>query len=120
MKLAVVTIIMATSIVLASGAIAQTPQDDRRMLPSRSIQLTVQQEYVIRENVKDMHVNQDARTSGIRVGERLPSNIETHDFPLIVVEKVPKVEMYKFFITENEIVLVGPQKEIADLIKLVQ
>jgi hypothetical protein len=40
-----------------------------------------------------------------------------HDFPPLVVEKVPKVKIYKFFITENQIVLVNPQKEIADMIK---
>jgi hypothetical protein len=41
-----------------------------------------------------------------------------HDFTSFVVDKVPKVKANKFFITENQIVLVGPQKEIADIIRL--
>jgi len=44
------------------------------------------------------------------IGNKVPSDIGLHDFP-------PLVKTYKFFITENQIVLVSPQKEIADIIK---
>jgi hypothetical protein len=81
------------------------------------VQLTAQQGYIIRENVKDMHIEQVPRTKEIRIGDKVPSEIGLHDFPPLVVEKVPKVKTYKFFITENQIVLVSPQKEIADIIK---
>ena len=81
------------------------------------MQLTAQQGYIIRENVKDMHIKQVPRTKEIRIGDKVPSEIGLHDFPPLVVEKVPKVKPYKFFITENQIVLVSPQKEIADIIK---
>ena len=81
------------------------------------MQLTAQQGYIIRENVKDMHIKQVPRTKEIRIGDKVPSEIGLHDFPPLVVEKVPKVKTYKFFITENQIVLVSPQKEIADIIK---
>ena len=81
------------------------------------MQLTAQQGYIIRENVKDMRIKQVPRTKEIRIGDKVPSEIGLHDFPPLVVEKVPKVKTYKFFITENQIVLVSPQKEIADIIK---
>ena len=64
-----------------------------------------------------MHVEQVPRKKELRIGDKVPSNIGLHDFPPFVVEKVPKVKTYKFFITENQIVLVSPQKEIADIIK---
>ena len=102
---------------LAGGAIAQTPPTDRRIIPPRSIQLSAQQDYVIKENLKDMHIKQVPRTKEIRIGNKVPSGIGLHDFPPLVVEKVPKVKTYKFFITENQIVLVSPQNEIADIIK---
>ena len=98
---------------MTGGAIAQIPPTDRRMIPPRAIQLSVQQGYVI----KDMHIEQIPRTKKIRIGDKAPSEIGLHDFPPLVVEKVPKVKTYKFFITENQIVLVSPQKEIADIIK---
>ena len=56
-------------------------------------------------------------TKEIRIGEKVPPDIELHDFPPLVVEKVPKVKTYKFFITGNQIVLVSPSKEIADIIE---
>ncbi len=102
---------------LAGGAIAQTPPTDRRIIPPRSIQLSAQQDYVIKENLKDMHIKQVPRTKEIRIGNKVPSGIGLHDFPPLVVEKVPKVKTYKFFITENQIVLVSPLNEIADIIK---
>ena len=102
---------------LAGGAVAQIPPTDRRMPPPRSIQLSAQQGYVIKENLKDMHIGQVPRTKEIGIGNKVPSDIGLHDFPPLVVEKVPKLKPYKFFITENQIVLVSPQKEIADIIK---
>jgi hypothetical protein len=115
MKRAALASILAT--LLAGGAVAQIPPTDRRMIPPRSIQLSAQQGYVIKENIKDMHIEQIPRTKKIRIGDKVPSDIGLHDFPPLVVEKVPKVKTYKFFITENQIVIVSPQKEIADIIK---
>ena len=103
---------------MAGGAVAQTPpRDDRRMIPPRSIQLSAQQGYVIKENLKDMRIEQVPRTKEIRIGNKVPSGIGLRDFPALVMEKVPRVKTYKFFITENQIVLVSPQNEIADIIK---
>ena len=101
---------------MAGGTVAQMPPTDQRMIQPRSIQLSAQQRYVIRENLKDMHIEQARNTKEIRIGDKV-SNIGLHDFPPLVVEKVPKVKTYKFFITENQIVLVSPQNEIADIIK---
>jgi hypothetical protein len=78
MKRALAGSIVVANVLLASGAIAQAPQDDCRLLPSRYIQLTAQQEYVIKENVKDLHVDRVDRSKGFQVGEKLPSGIETH------------------------------------------
>ena len=87
------------------------------MIPSRSIQLTAQQGYVIKENLKEMHIEQVPRTQEIGIGNKVPSDIGLLDFPPLVVEKVPKVKTYKFFISENQIVLINPRNEIADIIK---
>ena len=116
MKRALLASTLVTTL-LAGGAVAQTPPTDRRMIPPRSIQLSAQQDYVIKENLKDMHIEQVPPTKEIRIGNKVPPDIGLHDFPLLVVEKVPKVKTYKFFITKNQIVLVSPQNEIADIIK---
>jgi hypothetical protein len=66
---------------------------------------------------KHLHIEQVCRTKEIRIDDKVPSDIGLHEFLPLVVEKVPKVKTYKFFITENQIVLVNPQKEIAGIIK---
>jgi len=116
MKRAVLASMVAATL-LSGGADAQIPPTDRRMLSPRTIQLSAQQGYVIKENVKDMHIEQARHAKDLRIGEKVSSKIELHDFPPLVVEKVPKVKTYKFFITENQIVVVSPKKEIADIIK---
>ena len=79
--------------------------------------LTVQQGYIIKENVKDMRIDPVPRRNEIEIGNKVAPDIGLHDFPPLVLEKVPKIKTHKFFITENQIVVVGPQNVIADIIK---
>ena len=102
---------------MVGGAIAQAPPAKEDAIPPRSIQLSAQQDYIIKENLKDMHIEQVPGTNEIRIGDKVPPNIGLHAFPPLVIEKVPQVKTYKFFITENQIVVVSPQNLIADIIK---
>ena len=104
--------------IFVGGAIAQPPPDDQEAIPPRSIQLTAEQDHVIKEIVlKDTYIEQVPRSTEIRIGDKVPPNIELQNFPPLVAEKVPQVRTYKFFITENQIVVVSPQNIIADIIK---
>jgi hypothetical protein len=38
-------------------------------------------------------------------------------FPLLVIDKIPQVKTFKFFVTKDQIVLVSPQKTVADVIR---
>jgi hypothetical protein len=118
MKRAVLAIALAAGFLIGS-AIAQSPSDDKAAIPPRSIQLTAEQGHVIKEIVlKDMHVEQVPRNAEIVIGDKVQPNIELQAFPPIIAEKVPQVSAHKFFITENQIVIVSPQdNKIADIIK---
>ena len=101
MKRAVLVVALAMGC-LVSGAIAQTPSsDDKEVIPPRSIQLTAEQSYIIKEIVlSDAHVAQVPRSPEINIGEKAPANIELHAFPELVAAKVPQVKTYKFFVVE--------------------
>ena len=117
MKRAVLAIALAAGF-FVGGAIAQPPPDDKEAIPQRSIQLTAEQDHVIKEIVlKDTYIEQVPRSTEIRIGDKVPPNIELQNFPPLVAEKVPQVRTYKFFLTENQIVVVSPQNIIADIIK---
>jgi hypothetical protein len=74
MKRAILASILVATL-FAGGAVAQIPPTDRRMIPPRSIQLSAQQDYVIKENLKDMHIEQVPRTKEIRIGNKVASDI---------------------------------------------
>jgi hypothetical protein len=116
MKRAVLTSFFA-AILLAEPALAQSPPTDQRIIPPRSIRLTAQQGYIIKENVKDLHVDPVRGKKEIKIGDKLSSDVALHEFPELVLQKVPKVKTYKFFINENQIVVVSPRNEVADIIK---
>jgi hypothetical protein len=103
---------------LVGVAIAQSPSDEKETIPPRSIQLTAEQDHIIKEIVlKDMHIEQVPRSTEIKIGEKAPPNIELQTFPPLVAQKVPQVRTFKFFVTENQIAVVNPQNIIADIIK---
>ena len=52
-----------------------------------------------------------------KVGEKIPSDVELHGFPSLVIDKVPQVKALKFFVTKDQIVLVSPNNTVADVIK---
>ena len=58
------------------------------------------------------------RNNDIKIGDRVPDEVQLQNFPALIAEKVPQVKTYKFFVTQNKIVVVSPQdKVVADLIQ---
>ena len=104
---------------LVSAVAAQTPSQDKELIPRRSIRLTAEDNHIIKEVVlKDMRVAQVPRNNDIKIGDRVPDEVQLQNFPALIAEKVPQVKTYKFFVTQNKIVVVSPQdKVVADLIQ---
>jgi hypothetical protein len=112
-----VSIILLAVGLFGASHVAQSPSDDRRLISRRTIHLTAEQEYVIRENIKDVPGGQVAQKVAPKVGEKIPPAVELHSFPSLVIEKVPQVKALKFFVTKDQIVLVSPSKTVADVIR---
>jgi hypothetical protein len=102
-----------------SVAIAQTPSQDKDVIPPRSINLTAEQSYIIKEIVlTEMRAEQAPPNTEIKIGDKVADDIKLQAFPKLAAEKVPQVRTYKFFVTQNQIVVVSPQDNVvADIIK---
>jgi hypothetical protein len=104
---------------LLSVAIAQTPPQDKDVIPPRSINLTAEQSYIIKEIVlTETRAEQAPPNDEIKIGNKVADDIKLLAFPKLVAEKVPQVKSYKFFVTQNQVVVVSPQDNVvADIIK---
>jgi hypothetical protein len=129
----VLTIVSLAAALLAGTALAQSPspppaQNDQREapIPNRSIKLTAEQGYIIKENVIPggaENANKGGSTTGsasgkLEIGGKVPVTSDLKDFPEIVQQKVPSVKTYKYMISDNQVVIVDSKDNtIADILK---
>jgi hypothetical protein len=107
-------------LMLAGGAIAQTPPGDNVVVPSRSIHITAEQGHVIKETVlKDKPAESSGSgQSEAVIGDKVPASVQLQNFPETVFEKVPQVKMHKFYVANGQVVIVSPSDNtIADILK---
>ena len=114
------TIVALGTVLLAGSAIAQSPPPpDSAPVASRSVKITAEQGYIIKENV--LQGAKPATTGSgakLEINGKAPNCAALQDFPPIVVEKVAGVKGYKFFVSDNQVVIVDPKDNtIADILK---
>jgi hypothetical protein len=101
-----------------SVLIAQAEKDAPLVSSERTINLTEENRYIIREIVlKDPNApkEQGARAA---IGDPLPPGVATQPFPADVAQKIPALRSHRFFITGQEVVIVDPKSnKIADIVK---
>ena len=87
--------------------------------PAPRINLTAEQEFIIREIVlKDLNVPKAKPDAPETIGDAVPENIELHPIPPEVAAKVPQVKSHEFFVKDDKIILVSPSdRRIADVIQ---
>jgi hypothetical protein len=121
--------IFLASAVLMIGAALPSSQEvlraqevDKPAIPPqpRTINLTQEQRFIIRENVKDLALSKAPKDAPETIGDPVPPNIVLHALPSEVGVKVSQVRSHMFFIKEgdNAIVLVSPNdRRVADVIR---
>jgi hypothetical protein len=85
----------------------------------RTINLTQEQRFIIKENVKDLGLSKARKDAPETIGDPVPQDIELHSLPPEVATKVPQARSHLFFIKDgnNAIVLVSPNdRRVADVI----
>jgi hypothetical protein len=59
----------------------------------RTINLTQEQRFIIRENVKDLKLTKAQASATETIGARVPDNIELHPMPPEIAKKVPQAKV---------------------------
>jgi hypothetical protein len=128
----VLTIVAIAAGLLAGTALAQSPPSPSQTapqeapIPNRSIKLTAEQGYIIKENVipgGSANAGKATGTTGsangkFEIGGKVPAGTELKDFPELVQQKVPAVKTYKYLIADNQVVIVDTKDNtIADILK---
>ena len=87
--------------------------------PAPRINLTAEQEFIIREIVlKDLNVPKAKPEAPETIGDAVPETIELHPIPPEVAAKVPQVKSHEFFVKDDKIILVSPSdRRIAEVIQ---
>ena len=101
-----------------SGAFAQAPKSDEA-LPRRLVNITAEEGHTIKEVVlKDMKVRAaTVKPDAVKIGEKAPDGVSLQTFPDTVTERVSQVRSHKFFVLDEQVVVVGPNGTVADIVK---
>jgi hypothetical protein len=117
-------ILVTATTLVALSAFAVQVQGQSPTTPAigpapRTINLTAEQEFIIREIVlKDLNVPKAKPDAPETIGDAVPENVELHPIPPNVAAKVPQVKSHEFFVKDDKIILVSPSdRRIADVIQ---
>ena len=121
MILACVVLMIGVSLSWSEEVLLAQEVDKPAIPPQpRTINLTQEQRFVIRENVKDLTLSKASKDAPETIGDPVPPDIVLHALPSEVGAKVPQVRSHMFFIKDgdNAIVLVtSNDRRVADVIR---
>jgi Protein of unknown function (DUF1236) len=103
----------------SSGAAVQAqPNTEPAVAPKPRLTLTAEQEYTIREIIRDVKVPKEKSTTET-IGDSVPTNVKLYPLPPEIEQKVPEAQSHEYFVEDNDtIVLVSPSdRRIADVLK---
>src|SRR5258706_15469673 len=106
---------------LTIGPIAegQSPAQQQELpAATRTVNLTAEQRYVIKEVVKDLHVPPAPADAPSAIGNAVPQSVALQPMPADIAQKVPQVKSHMFYVKGQQVVLVDPKdNKIADVIE---
>ena len=90
---------------------SQTPANPEVPAATRTVNLTLEQRHVIRELVRDLKVAPRRGRSKVAAGDDVPARSQLHPIPPLIGQKVPQIKSHRFYVTQQQIVIVDPQDQ---------
>jgi hypothetical protein len=100
-------------------ASAQTPQQQpgAPAAATRTVNLTLEQRHTIRELLRDVKVTPQDEPK-VAAGDEVPAKVELQPIPTLIGQKVPSIRSHRFYMTQQQIVIVDPQdKKVVEVIE---
>ena len=102
------------------AALAQEQESPTIAPLPRTVNLTQEQRFIIKENVKDLPLPKAAPSSAPEtIGDIVPEDVKLYSLPPLAAKKVAQAKSHLYFVKEgnNAIVLVSPNdRRVADVI----
>ena len=116
-------VIATTAIVsllfVSSIAVGQAQKQQESPIVSSSLNLTMEQRYVIKEIIKDLKFENEPKNIRISMGQVIPKTVRLRAMPLDVSQKVSQVKNHLFFLKNGQVILVDPKdNKVVDVIDL--
>ena len=119
--LAAAVLLLAVALSSSEGALRAQDVNKPVIPPQpRTINLTQEQRFIIKENVKDLALSKAPKDAPETIGDPVPASIVLHALPSEVGLKLSQIRSHMFFIKDdnNAIVLVSPNdRRVADVIR---
>jgi hypothetical protein len=117
MKTLLAGLIALTTLVAGVTAHAQLLTQGEVATPR--LKLTLEQEHVIKEFIKDLKLDPPATAARAGVGDAVPQDTTLRPMPDELGRKVPQIKTHRFVYTPDRILIVDPKdNRVADVIEL--
>lgn len=104
---------------VSSIAAEQAQNQQQSPIVSSTLNLTMEQRYIIKEVIKGLKIEDEPKNIRIKVGQVIPKTVQLRVMPLDISEKVSHVKNHLFFLKNNQVVLVDPKdSKVVDVIDL--
>jgi hypothetical protein len=112
-------LIALTALALLAGpALSQGPTQPPLAAAPR-INLTLEQQHIIRELIKDLKIEPAPASVKVAVGEAVPQGVVLQAMPADVGQKVPQIKTHQFVLVGDQIAIVDPKDHtVVELIGL--
>ena len=100
-------------------ALAQEQESPAIAPLPRTVNLTQEQRFIIKENVKDLPLPKAPSSAPETIGDIVPEDVKLYSLPPLAAKKVAQAKSHLYFVKEgdNAIVLVSPNdRRVADVI----
>ena len=100
-------------------ALAQEQESPAIAPLPRTVNLTQEQRFIIKENVKDLPLPKAPSSAPETIGDIVPEDVKLYSLPPLAAKKVAQAKSHLYFVREgnNAIVLVSPNdRRVADVI----